>query len=143
MSNINYDLLIKDLSNCCLKDSYCQSCQGEKCLIGYSQKQLIDSLKSREEFLEGVLDELPLYDVKNYDEETILKSIGNLLKQCRNCKTYHDEDCIINIVRSALEIAILGESHEYEGSVLMYLLAISEENPEVGMKIKEYFNQTS
>ncbi|EOD00839.1 hypothetical protein [Caldisalinibacter kiritimatiensis] len=141
MNNINYDALINDLSKCCLDDVYCQSCQGNNCLIGYAKNQLMYALKNNEEFIDGGLEYLPLFDVKTYDEDVVLKSIGNILKQCRNCKTYHDEDCIINIIRSALEIIILGESHEYEGSVLMYLAAISKENPEVAMKIKQYFDE--
>ncbi len=143
MNNINYDLLIRDLSNCCLKDVYCESCQGDKCLIGYAKNRVVYSLKENEEFIDDGLDQLPLYDVKTYDEETVLRSIGNILKQCRNCKAYHDEDCIINIVRSALEIIIFGESHDYEGSVLMYLASISNGDQEAAFKIKEYFEAIS
>lgn len=140
MKNINYDSLIEVVSNCCLKETNCESCQKEKCLIGYAKKSIMYALKNNEEFIDEGLEGLPIYDVKTYDEEIALRSIGKMLKQCKNCNVYHDEDCIINIVRSALEIIIFGENHEYEGSVLMYLKSISNHDKEIALKIKEHFD---
>ena len=83
---------------------------------------------------------MPYYDTRFYDEVDVVDTIGYLLNQCRNCNLYHDEACIINIIRSALEIILLGQAQEYKGSVLIYLNDIRKVNESVAEKIFEAFN---
>lgn len=82
---------------------------------------------------------MPYYDTKFYDDADITDVIGYLLNQCRNCNLYHDENCIINIIRSALEIILLGDAQEYKGSVFVYLNDIKKVNEKVAEKIYEAY----
>ncbi|ADL08803.1 conserved hypothetical protein [Thermosediminibacter oceani DSM 16646] len=138
---VDIEGLINEVSKCCLGESVCGKCDRENCLIGYCKKMLTTSLKQRSEFIDGGIDNLPYYDTKIYDDVVITDAIGYLLNQCRNCNLYHDENCIINIVRSALEIILLGDAQEYKGSVLIYLNDIKKVNEKVADKIFEAFNR--
>lgn len=138
---VNIDGLINEVSKCCLGERECGKCDTENCLIGYCKKILTLSLKQKNEFIDGGIDNLPYYDTKYYDEVYITDAIGYLLNQCRNCNLYHDESCIINIIRSALEIILLGEAEEYKGSVFVYLNDIREVNEEAADKIFEAFHR--
>lgn len=138
---IDIEGLINEVSKCCLSESVCGKCDMQNCLVGYCKKVLITSLKQQSKFIDGGIDNLPHYDTKFYDEEYVANTIGYLLKQCRNCNLYHDDDCIINIIRSALEIILMGQEQEYKGSVLIYLNDIKTVNEKVADKIFEAFNR--
>lgn len=139
--NINFENLITEVSKCCLGEEECGTCQKEACLIGYCKKSLTTSLKQQSEFIEGGMKSFPYNDTKLYDDEMATDAIGFLLNQCKNCNLYHDEECIINIVRSALEIILLGDIQEYKGSALFYLSDIKNVNEEVASKIHEAFQR--
>lgn len=140
-SSINYEKLISEVSNCCLGEEACGGCQNEKCLIGYCKDCLLKALKQGDDFIDGGVDNIPYFDVKVYDNETLIEAIGFLLNQCRNCNLYHDEDCIINIVRQCLEIIILGDSQDYKGSTFVYLNDIKSINSDIADRILESFNR--
>ncbi len=80
-------------------------------------------------------------NTKVYDTDTVINAIGFLLNQCRNCNVYHDEECIINIIRSSLEIILLGDVQTYKGSTLLYLGDIQTVNPAVAGKILHSIQQ--
>lgn len=134
-STIDFEGLISEVGKCCLGESACVVCQKEDCFIGYCKRVLTTSLKQSSDFIEGGMQELPYNDTKIYDNEPIIEAIGFLLNQCRNCNLYHDEECIINIVRSALEIILLGENQEYKGSTLLYLNDIKTVKSEMAGRI--------
>ncbi|AKL94193.1 hypothetical protein CACET_c06830 [Clostridium aceticum] len=136
---INFEHLIKEVTKCCLGEEQCSSCEKDTCLIGYCKKSLTTSLKQHNEFIDGGMEEIPYNDTKIYDDEMIVDTIGFLLNQCKNCNLYHDEECIINIVRSALEIILLGEAQDYKGSTLFYLGDIKNVNEEIADKIFQAF----
>lgn len=125
------DALVAEIGNCCLQEDFCVQCKGEKCLIGFCKKSLLTVLKKQDEFITDGVQEIPYDDTKVYDTGTVVSAIGFLLNQCRNCNVYHDEDCIINIIRSSLEIILLGEAQEYKGSTLLYLNDVKKFNPEM------------
>lgn len=137
---VNVEGLINEVSKCCLGESQCGKCDMDNCLIGYCKKMLTTSLKENTEFIDGGVDNLPYYDTRFYDQVDVTDAIGYLLNQCRNCNLYHDEACIINIIRSALEIILLGKTQEYNGSVLIYLNDIRKINESVADNILEAFN---
>lgn len=139
--SINFEGLITEVSKCCLGVEACGTCDKESCCIGYSKKCLTTSLKTNSEYIDGGMQDLPLGDTKLYDEEAITDAIGYLLNQCKNCNLYHDEDCIINIVRSSLEIILLGDVTDYNGSALLYLNDIKNINPEAAGRIFHAFQR--
>lgn len=139
--SINFDGLIKEVGRCCLTENECSTCHSEKCLIGYSKKTLITSLKKQDEFIEDGCLKIPYEDTKLYDDVVVSDVMGFLLNQCKNCNLYHDEDCIINIIRSSLEIILLGESQEYKGSTFVYFNDIKNINEDAAKKIYSAFNE--
>lgn len=139
--SIDFEGLISEVSRCCLGESECGECQKEGCFIGYCKKSLTTSLKQQNEFIDEGMSKLPYNDTKIYDDETMIDVIGYLLNQCKNCNLYHDEECIINIVRSALEIVLLGDVQEYKGSALVYLSDIKAINEELANKIFQAFQR--
>ena len=142
MSNsINYEGLITQIQKCCLTEEICGECDKEKCLVGYCKKCLITCLKNNNEFLDNGMEQIPYDDTRVYDDETITKALGFLLHQCRNCNVYHDEECIIYIIRSAFEVILLGESLEYRGSTFLYLNDIKNVNEEFSQKIFSAFEK--
>lgn len=135
------DSLISEIGKCCLEEEFCNQCKQEKCLIGFCKKSLMTVLKQKNEFITGGMQELPYNDTKVYETDHVINAIGFLLNQCRNCSVYHDEECIINIIRSSLEIILLGDVQTYKGSTLMYLSDIQKINPEVAGKILHIIQQ--
>lgn len=61
--------------------------------------------------------------------------------QCHSCKNDHNDNCILNIVRSAYEVIAFGEEQEYGGSPLAHLMKLSQLNPEKGAIVLEEYNR--
>jgi len=136
--SIDYEGLIEAIGTCCLD---CPSCENEKCLIGYCKKNLLIALKQNDDFIENGIDGLPYDDTKVYQEEKVIDFIGFLLNQCRNCHIYHDEDCVVNLVRSALEVILFGEPQEYRGSNVKYLQQLGNRDREKTKRIMASFQK--
>lgn len=130
--------LAAELELCCLKDN-CGKCMKEQCLIGYCKKNLQTAVKQGTDYIDGGVEGIPYRDTKVYDNAPVIHTLGYLLNMCRNCNAYHDEDCIINVLRSALEVIVLGDHQEYKGSVLMYLADIKKINGATADKIFQAF----
>lgn len=138
-TDIDFNSLINSIGNCCLGEKYCTSCAKENCLIGYCKKNLLTCLKTNEQFIDDEIDKIPLFDTKVFDEESIIETIGITLNQCKNCNAYHDEECIINMLRSSCEVILFGNPKDYNGSTLVYLDDIKNENAEIASKVYESF----
>jgi hypothetical protein len=139
---IDFEGLIREISKSCLGEDQCGECKKEDCLVGYCKKSLTTALKQQDHFIDQGMSFMPYGDTKLYDEEHAIDSIGYLLNQCKGCNLYHDEDCIINIVRSALEIILLGDVQDYKGSSLLYLNDIKNVNEQKAKKIYEAFQRS-
>lgn len=137
--NMNIDGLISETGKCCL---HCSQCKQQNCLVGYCKKSLLAVLKNQSEFIEGAMSDIPYSDTKVYESDALAHCVGFLLNQCRNCNVYHDEECIINILRSCMEVILLGDYQDYKGSALLYLGDIKKVNPDIADKIFLAFQQT-
>ena len=140
-TKIDYEGLIRTAKDVCLTEAQCGSCKNNDCLMGYSKGCLTKSIKDNTEFIDGGMDKLPLQDMKMYDNDAVVESLAYLLHQCRNCNLYHDEDCIINIMRSTYEVILLGEPQEYKGSTFMYLNDIKSAEASIADRIFTAFNK--
>ncbi len=138
-TDIDFNSLITSIGACCLGENDCGTCTKENCLIGYCKKNLLTCLKTGEQFLEGEIENIPLFDTKVFDESSVIETIAVTLNQCKNCNAYHDEECIINMLRSACEVILLGNPKDYNGSVLLYLNEIKSDNSQMSDKIYEAF----
>lgn len=142
-THFNYDGLIQKVSACCLSEEQCGTCDKENCLIGYGKECLMSCIKNKSDYILHGMDNLPVQDTRVYDVDTVVQGIGYLLNQCRNCNLYHDEECLINIIRSIFEIILFGEAQDYMGSTLVYLNSIKTKNEELANKIYKAFQSYS
>lgn len=136
---INYEKLISVISSCCLTEKSCGTCEKEKCFIGNCRQQLNTCLKENSEFIDGGMETIPFADTKVYDDESLINALGTLLNECKNCNLYHDEECIINITRSSLEVILLGDYQDYRGSTLLYFNDIKSVNEEISQRVFDAF----
>ncbi len=136
---LNAGLVGDDLENCCRKETACGQCQKGNCVIGYG-KQCIGAYKAapKKEVAQG-MEHIPTTDFKVFDEVELETAIAHILKECKDCKEDHTDDCIINVIRSCYEVGLLGDVQPYEGSALQYLMYIKEHFPEQSLQIAELY----
>jgi len=139
--NINFNALITHVGECCLSEKVCGKCDKDNCLIGYCEQSLLKAFKSNDEYIDDGMEYIPVSDTKLYDEEKVIDAIGFILNECKNCQLYHDEDCIINIIRSSLEVALLGDYMDYKGSSLIYFKDLESKDKEISQKVFSAFNK--
>lgn len=141
MSNeVNYDLLLSDLANCCLQLGNCGHCKKEKCLIGYAKESIKNCLKNDVTYIVDGCKNIPLNDAKIFEQEILIEAIIHILKQCKSCKEDHYDNCLINVMRSSYEVCLFGEIQKYKGSTIKYLSDISEQRPEIAEIMIEKYN---
>ena len=138
---LDADLVWSALMNCCRSEGVCGQCQQENCTIGYA-KQCIRNYKKepKKEVPEGV-EHVPTMDFKLFDEAELEMAISHILKECKDCKEEHTEECIINVVRNCYEVGLLGDVQPYEGSALQYLMYLQNNFPEKSIRIAELYRQ--
>ena len=66
-------------------------------------------------------------------------AIAHILKECKECKEDHTEDCIINVIRSCYEVSLIGDTHPYEGSTIQYLMFLKEHYPDQAACIADVY----
>lgn len=139
-SELNYDLVLKDLEKCCLTEAQCGACDKDSCIVGYAQKCITGCLRESITYVEDGSSHIPVTDLKYYQPEEFEKGIAHILKQCRSCQFEHFDNCIINILRNCYEVGLFGEIQKYEGSNFRYLNQLHEEHPENAQNIIEEFH---
>ncbi|OWZ83893.1 hypothetical protein [Natranaerobius trueperi] len=130
--SLNFVKVYKKVDKCCLGKGVCNHCKGNECLVGFSKNIIINAMENDEFYVDDGVDKIPTYDLKGYEKEDVIEAVGQILKQCKNCKLYHDEECIVNVTRSALEHILTGDNFEYKGSAFVYLNDIKNVDPELG-----------
>lgn len=141
MSNeVNYDLLLSDLANCCLQLGSCEYCKKEKCLIGYAKESIKHCFKNDVTYVMDGCENIPLNDAKTFEQELLIEAIVHILKQCKSCKEDHYDNCLINVMRSSYEVCLFGEIQKYKGSTITYLSDISKQRPEIAEIMIEKYN---
>ncbi len=136
---MNADLVWEDLLDCCMEGEVCTQCQEEACSIGYAKKCIKDYQKApKKEIAEGT-DKIPTTDFKVYDPHKLETAIAHILKECKDCKEDHTENCIINVIRNCYEVGLFGDIHSYEGSALQYLMYLKAISPESAGRIADIY----
>lgn len=136
---LNADLIAEDLEKCCLTEEVCGSCQDKGCIIGYAKHCIANFKRVPHKEVEGGMKNIPTMDFKVFDEAEMEKGIVHMLKECKNCKEDHTEDCIINVIRSCYEVALFGDHQPYEGTTLQYLAHINRNFPEKSAHIADMY----
>lgn len=135
-SEVNFDVIMKDLGNACLK---CQGCEGKNCLVGYAKSCVTNCVKEEISYQVNGVADIPM-DTKLFHEEIMVDAIVNILHQCKSCKEEHFENCIINVLRSCYEVALLGDHVPYEGSAFRYLNEVNNRYPEKAKEIIDLYH---
>ncbi len=136
---LDAELVREDLENCCLKDTVCDRCKGAECTIGFAKQCINNYLVKPQKEVPGGTDNIPVADFKVFDETELEKAIAHILKECKDCKEDHTEDCIINVIRNCYEVGLFGDVHPYEGSALQYLMYLKSRFPEKSALIAELY----
>ena len=133
---LNAELVANDLQSCCRT---CDQCQKEKCTIGYAKECIKDYQKQPKKEVEDGVKRVPTMDFKVFDETELETAIAHILKECKDCKEDHVENCIINVIRNCYEVGLLGDVQNYEGSALQYLMSLKENYPEKSALIADIY----
>lgn len=132
--------LFKDLGSICLTEEVCHKCAGVNCLVGFSKDCAAKCRINNQTFVKDGFENIPPSDIRGgYDEYNVLYAISHLLTQCRSCKNDHYDDCIINIIRSCLEVIEFGDVQGYEGDVLSYMLKLRDKKADKADLIAEEY----
>lgn len=137
---LNLVEIFKDLGKICKSTDVCGSCAEKDCLIGYARNKAAECRIAKRTGVMNGYENIPTCDLRGgYDEYNVLHAISHLLAQCRGCKEDHYDNCLINVIRSCLEVIEFGEEQEYTGNVIEYLFTISQKDIEKATVIKEEY----
>lgn len=139
---LNAALVADDLKNCCRNESVCGQCQKEQCIIGYAKECIKNYQQEPKKEVPGGTEHIPTTDFKVFDEIELETAIAHILKECKDCKEDHTEDCIINVIRNCYEVGLLGDRQPYEGSALQYLMYLSTNFPDKSIRIAADYKKT-
>lgn len=140
---LNANLIDKDLENCCRGEDLCGECQSTHCIIGYAKRCIENYKKTPKKNVPSGIHNIPTMDVKLFDEVELETAIAHILKECKDCKEEHTENCIINVIRSCYEVGLLGDIQTYEGSSLQYLMFLKSNFPEKADQIAAIYKSLS
>ncbi|KKM09036.1 hypothetical protein SY88_21150 [Clostridiales bacterium PH28_bin88] len=131
----------KAVDKCCKTPEECGDCPQNKCLIGFAQIA-VEYATQRSTFRIPRGNELiPQQDFKVYYHEDLNRALVEILCQCQNCQDSHEEECVINVTRMALELALLGDNLPYEGSAFTYLMQVNRLHPDAGARLLEGYKE--
>lgn len=140
---LNTELIAKDLEQCCRGEAVCGQCQETACIIGYAKQCVRDYReKPKKEVPQGT-ERIPTMDFKVFDELELEIGIAHILKECKDCKENHTENCIINVLRNCCEVGLFGDAHPFEGSALPYLMYLKTNYPEKAARIAAIYQEKS
>lgn len=137
--NINLDTMQKFIDRCCKTESECGTCNRTHCLIGFAQTALAYARQKNTYRIPRGHELVPQDDLRVYYQEDLINALVEVLLQCQNCRDNHEEECVINVTRRALELALLGDNFDYEGSVFAYLMQLNRHNREIGARLLQAY----
>ena len=140
MDELNLLEIFKDLGKICKTPTTCGKCEEKSCLIGYARNSTAECRIAKRTGIPGGFENIPPCDIRGgYDEYNVLHAIAHLLLQCKGCKEDHYNNCLINVVRSCLEVIEFGEEQEYRGNVIEYMMLLSRKDKVKAEIIKEEY----
>lgn len=140
MDEINLAEIFKDLGGVCKTPAVCGSCADKKCLVGYARSCTAECRVAKRTGVVNGFEYIPPCDIRGgYDEYNVLYTIAHLLVQCKGCKEEHYDNCLINVVRSCMEVIEFGEEQKYEGNALTYLMKLAQLDPTKADIIREEY----
>lgn len=138
-SGLNAELVSDDLNNCCKSEAACIRCQKKACVIGYAKECIQEYQREPKKMVPEGIKNIPTMDYKIFDEAKLETAIAHILKECKDCREDHVEDCIINVIRNCYELGLLGDRQPYEGSTIQYLMRLESEFPDKAAHIADAY----
>lgn len=142
-NKLNTDLIGRDLANCCRGEDICGECQQTHCVIGYAKRCIENFEKAPKKNVPSGVRNIPTMDIKVFDEVELETAIAHILKECKECKEDHTDNCIINVIRSCYEVGLFGDVQPYEGITLEYLVQLKNNFPEKAGQIAAIYASLS
>ena len=136
---INIESIKEGLESCCKGDTECSTCQGKDCLIGFAKLVAEYAGAKRTLTIPNGLKMVPTTDFKVYDTDAVATGLAIINIECKNCMENHDDNCIVNIVRSSLEVSLFGQHIDFTGNSLAYIMQLSNINGENGNKVMQAY----
>lgn len=106
MTNVNLNVLLKEIENCCEGLNICEVCEKEECLMGYMEAIIHEFINHERSEIKDNTD-IPIDDVKIYSKN----HINNILRLIK--KLDKENDHTFSIMRSCCEIALVRREEEY------------------------------
>lgn len=129
------------LENCCHSEDNCGSCTGKECLIGFA-KIISDYSTIRKTLsIPNGIKMVPFQDFKVYESKDVAMALAGINLECKNCMDSHDDNCVVNIMRSSLEVALTGQHVEFSGNPFSYLMSLIQLHAEFGQQVMTYYNE--
>ncbi|GBF35302.1 hypothetical protein DCCM_4425 [Desulfocucumis palustris] len=114
-----------------------EDCKESGCLVGFSKKVLRFALQKGVLDIPGASGLIPSSDFKPYYSDTVAPVLAETCRQCKECRDNHSPDCVVALVRSAMELTVLPEAVPYPGSIFMYLAGIKSRDPQLAAKLAD------
>lgn len=116
-----------------------EKCSYRKCNIGFAD-YVAKNIKNNSTYSIADGESLiPKDDLKYYDEKIVARGIANICRLCKECNENHSEDCVIALIRRSLEYTQLRDKITYPGNVIIYLMNVSKQKPELAELIKQEY----
>lgn len=108
-------------------------------MIGYAKECIKEYQREPKKMVPDGVKNIPAMDYKTFSETELETAIAHILKECKDCKEDHVEDCIINVIRNCYEVGLLGEMQPYEGSTIQYLMHLESNFPDKAVHVAEAY----
>lgn len=128
------------VADCCCSVTHCESCAGKQCLIGFAKLIAEYATTKKTLSIPNGMAMVPLQDVKTYDVDNVVMALAATNLSCKNCRDSHDDNCVVNILRYSLEVALLGQHIDFMGNPLSYIMAITKIDAQSGEKVLREYN---
>lgn len=129
------------LDYCCHSEATCGSCEGKQCLIGFAKIIADYATVKKTLTIPNGIKMVPFQDFKVYESSDVAMALAGINLECKNCMDNHDDNCVVNIIRSSLEVALTGQHVEFSGNPLSYLMSLIQLNAETGKQVMQYYNE--
>ncbi len=123
------------VDNICLGESVCGSCEGKKCLIGFTRRALASATNEGVYILPNEWEELPKYTEKEFDKAKLIEALSMTIAHYMQYGYQEDRNYVVNKTREALETLIFGEAIPFDGDMKNYFKSIKRKNEIIGEKI--------
>ena len=134
----NLENNFKEICNECSYDGT-EKCNYRRCNIGFADYVVKNIKKNSAYSIADGESLIPKNDFKYYDKKIIAGGIANICRLCKDCNENHNENCVVALTRRTLEYTQLKDKITYPGNVLIYLMNLAKQKPELAELIKEEY----